>query len=290
MKPSLLIPAAMVACLCVPAYGDDEVVEAPPVGTTQIATRLVAADPVSAKMLVQTYDGSLRVFNVSDDVREEFSGLRVGDAVVLTFDDRVDGDRVVSLSPADPDVVPLAVVLPVGLTMGSPATEPRGTAVAGSVSGVLVPGYASFAALPPGVVSSNGAAALGFFPGVVTSSAGATTTAFAQPGIAANSAITQGSFTPGTLAPGVTTSNRGRIGTPTLTGPFTPGTMTPGVAGPPVLTGAPGNPTDPGPLHARHDGSGCDTAAADDGHDHEPERPGSLHARHGSAWCEPAAR
>ena len=68
----------------------------------------------------------------------------------------------------------------------------------------------------------------------------ASATGIPDPG---RSAITSGNFTPGTIAPGVSTVNPNAPGSPVFNGPFTPGTIAPGVSqrlgnAPPAAAGA----------------------------------------------------
>jgi hypothetical protein len=125
---------------------------------------------------------------------------------------------------------------------------PEGNNAFGAPSGVIVPGFGSFSNLSAGLVSPQTAVGLGLSTGAVTMAplspmggpAVATATGIPAPGRAP---ITTGNFTPGTIAPGVTTANPIAPGTPVVNGPFTPGTIAPGVSqqsgnAPPPAAGA----------------------------------------------------
>jgi hypothetical protein len=212
-----------------------------PFGRTQIASTVLAADPASGKILVQTTDGQLRVFQVTPTAVRTLTGYRVGDDVLLTFDDRTSGDAVVELETLrlTADNMPLGVLprfaLPAQVRVGAPlvggtfvagvAADPttivaaEGTLAPGVVpvggAGVLVPGFGGIGSLQPGALTPQQVANLGLGP-----SSGTTL----PPG-----AVTAGNLTPGSLAPGVTTLNPATGGKPSIQGPFTPGTVSPGV-------------------------------------------------------------
>src|SRR3954466_469588 len=69
-----------------------------PFGRTEVAAVMVAADPAASKVLVETYDGALWIYDVDAAARGRLSSLRVGDEVVLAFDDRIAGRRAVAVS------------------------------------------------------------------------------------------------------------------------------------------------------------------------------------------------
>jgi hypothetical protein len=231
-----------------------------PFGRTQIATTVLAADSGSGNILVQTPDGTFRVFRLQGAASTMLSGYRVGDEILLTFDDRTSGDRVVAVervSVASTTNAPprLAVVaLPSQVRLGAPlfgttfggvgeVGVPAGTvAVAGGFvgPGVVVPGFGSIGSLQPGAITSEQAASLGLDgsdgrvlgPTTASTAGGSFTPGTIVPGVQAGSAsapgkpVITGPFTPGTIAPGVTTDATGK---PVITGPFTPGTVAPGV-------------------------------------------------------------
>ena len=209
-----------------------------PFGRTQIASTVLAADPASGKILVQTSDGALRVFRVNPAAGQTLGRYRVGDDLLLTFDDRVAGDAVVAIegltvSAANmPGGVLPRFVLPAQVRVGAPlfgggTAFGSVTAVAGDTvvgvgtgiplgAGVVVPGFGSIAALQPGALNAQQVASLGLGPSNgITLGAGP---------------VTAGNFTPGTVMPGVTTLNPATGGKPSVQGPFTPGTVAPGVS------------------------------------------------------------
>ena len=226
-----------------------------PFGRTEVGAIMIAADPISSKVLVETYDGDLWIYDVDSAGGGRLDMLSVGDEVVLAFDDRLAGKRAIAIDvvargvrPLPPGMLTIADLLPSGVVFGAPATAPGrgGVAVAaGSTvyapgmlvvgpnpNGVIVSGVGGIAAIPAGVVSPQTAIALGLVPGAFIRSAGPTSIVSTMPG----GAFTQGNFTPGSIAPGVTTANPGALGTPTVQGPFTPGAVTPGSQGGAALT------------------------------------------------------
>src|SRR3954468_23115737 len=68
-----------------------------PFGRTEVGAIVVAADPVSSKMLVETYDGDLWIYDVTPGVRARLGTLRVGDEVALAFDDRLAGKTAIAI-------------------------------------------------------------------------------------------------------------------------------------------------------------------------------------------------
>src|SRR6266536_2611971 len=113
-----------------------------PFGRTEVGAIMVAADPASSKVLVQTYDGDLWIFDVDAPARGRLSTLRVGDEVILAFDDRLAGTRAVPIPPVPPGRHPLtpgtvsiASLLPVGVVFGAPAVAPAGTTAGTAVAG-----------------------------------------------------------------------------------------------------------------------------------------------------------
>jgi hypothetical protein len=212
-----------------------------PFGRTQIASTVLAADPASGKILVQTTDGQLRVFRVTPTAVSTLAGYRVGDDVLLTFDDRTSGDAVVALETLrlTADNMPLGVLprfaLPAQVRVGAPlvsgtfvagvAADPttivaaEGTLAPGVVpvggGGVVVPGFVGIGSVQPGALTAEQAATLGLGPAARTS--------------LGSGAVTAGNLTPGSVAPGVTTLNPATGGKPSIQGPFSPGTVAPGV-------------------------------------------------------------
>ena len=292
-----------------------------PFGRTEVGGVLVAADPVASKILVATYDGDLWIYDVDSDVGARLSSLRVGDEVILAFDDRIAGQRAVDLGVVAsgtrilaPGELSAVQMLPAGVVFGAPAINPSGmvavagpgmgtmaagvapgtgvvtgsngtfvtggTTVAGGTAftpagtvftpgatvftpngtvmgangtfvlgpggvpvftgpGVIMPGFGSFSALPAGVVTPQTAATLGLVPGgFITTPMGGPSVATTGGMAPGNTPITSGNFTPGTIAPGVTTANPNAFGAPVVMGPFTPGTVAPGVSAPPPAAGA----------------------------------------------------
>jgi hypothetical protein len=232
-----------------------------PFGRTEVGAVVIAADPSASKVLVQAYDGDLWIYEVDSTVRGRLSGLRVGDEVILAFDDRIAGKRAIALDvvapgrrPLPPGMLSAAAVLPAGVVFGAPATSPAGdTMVAGSAGvyvgpgsgtvfvngapifagpGVLVPGFGSFSGLPAGVVASGTALGLGLMPGTATPLGPMGGPSVARTGgvLPGRTPFSQGNFTPGTITPGVTTANPNAPGSPVIQGPFTPGTIAPGVS------------------------------------------------------------
>ncbi len=240
-----------------------------PFGRTEVGGIVIAADPGASKILVETYDGDLWIYDVDPAIRGRLSSLRVGDEILLAFDDRIGGKRALALNvvASGTRVVPVglsvAAMLPRGVTFGAPATNPGGAAFVGGTSGnlafassgtvvmgssgvavlsgpgVIVPGFVSFSTLPAGTVMPQTAASLGLVPSTfvggpstfIGGPTGVTTLATSNgatfPG---REPITSGNFSPGTLAPGVTTANPSEPGQPFAQGPFTPGTVAPGVS------------------------------------------------------------
>ena len=130
-----------------------------PFGRTEVGAIMIAADPASSKVMVETYDGDLWIYDVDPGVRGRLSGLRVGDEVILAFDDRIAGKRAIAINVVAPGLRPLpagmltvAGMLPYGVVFGAPATSP---ASAGGTVGVAVAGGLPFS---PGlvVVGANG--------------------------------------------------------------------------------------------------------------------------------------
>ena len=69
-----------------------------PFGRTEVGAIVIAADTTSSKVLVETYDGDLWIYDVDASARPRLSGLRVGDEVILAFDDRIAGKRAVAIN------------------------------------------------------------------------------------------------------------------------------------------------------------------------------------------------
>ena len=229
-----------------------------PFGRTEVGGIVVAADPAASKVLIETYDGDLWIYDVDPAVRGRLSSLRVGDEIILAFDDRISGTRAMALNVIAggtrlvPPSLRVALMLPRGVTFGAPATSPSGTvAVAGGTNviygnagtvfapggmiaggGVIVPGFVSFSQLPAGTVLPQTAVSLGLGPSAfIPGPTGVTTLATSRgPFLPGREPITAGNFSPGTVSPGVTTANPSAPGQPVVQGPFTPGTVAPGVS------------------------------------------------------------
>ena len=99
-----------------------------PFGRTEVGAVMIAADPASSKVLVETYDGDLWIYDVDGDARGRLTGLRVGDEVILSFDDRIAGKRAIAISviapgrrPLPPGMLTVADLLPTGAVFGAPA-------------------------------------------------------------------------------------------------------------------------------------------------------------------------
>ena len=69
-----------------------------PFGRTEVGAIVVAADPLSSKVLVETYDGDLWVYDVGPGPGSRLGTLRVGDEVALAFDDRLAGTTAVAIN------------------------------------------------------------------------------------------------------------------------------------------------------------------------------------------------
>jgi hypothetical protein len=244
-----------------------------PFGRTEVGAVVIAADPSSSKILVETYDGDLWIYDVDSGAAGLLSGLRVGDEVSLAFDDRIAGKRAIALNVVapgtrtlPPGILTLAELLPAGVVFGAPATAPSsagGTAVAANGAPVFAPGLVvvgpngmvmgnGIVITPSGtVVGTNGVPLLSG-TGVIVPGFGSFSqlpagvlSAQAATGLGlGTAATTSGNFTPGTTTPGVTTANPNGSGKPVVQGPFTPGTIAPGVttanpngSGKPVVQG-----------------------------------------------------
>jgi hypothetical protein len=269
MKRALAIFSLSFLAVGCASLGQETRVHHGPFGRTEIGAYVIAADPSSSKMLVQTYDGDLWVYDVTDRAAGRLGTLRVGDEVNLAFDDRVAGKSVLGIDVVEPGrhALPLGIpsvaqLLPYGVGLGAPAVAPTATVTAGgavantgiplaatglvgggvvvgpggvAAPGVIVPGFASLSTVSPGVLTPQGVASLGLVPGVGVIRTAPDGTVVAG---AARAPVTTGNFSPGTLAPGVTTANPAAPGAPVIQGPFTPGTVAPGAST--------ANPTSPG--------------------------------------------
>src|SRR4051812_47738959 len=78
-----------------------------PFGRTEVGAVMIAADPAASKVLVETYDGDLWIYDVDSAAGGRLSSLRVGDEVILAFDDRIAGKRAIDLSVIAPGRRPL---------------------------------------------------------------------------------------------------------------------------------------------------------------------------------------
>ena len=241
-----------------------------PFGRMEIGAVVIAADPASSKVLVQTYDGDLWIYDVDSTVGGRLSTLRVGDEVILAFDDRIGGKRAIAMNvvapgrrPMPPGILSVAAMLPVGVVFGAPATSPATTSGTGMAAGVPVGGGGVFVAGSGGTTSSaarpcsrarrdrprlrhllgpargRGRAADGARPRDRPGDAdvdGGWPRWAVRPGTGLGGGdpdappFSQGNFTPGTISPGVTTANPNAPGSPVVQGPFTPGTVAPGVS------------------------------------------------------------
>lgn len=246
----------LAVALAAPAGSAADVSFKGPFGPTRLVAWVVAADPVTNRILVQTPDGRLRVFVVEADAERRFAALRVGDQVILAFDDRVAGDRVLEIETAvvtgrtsvPSTSVPMASLLPGAVVLGAPALSPfRGRTygtvaevglVEATAAGAPAPGPAlaagggvALGTVPTGVVNEQGVSALGLGAanGRILTGPGGEAVVAATPGFAPGT--TQGNFTPGTVVPGVTTTSPDQFGRPAVTsqGGFAPGTVVPGV-------------------------------------------------------------
>jgi hypothetical protein len=130
-----------------------------PFGRTEVGAIMIAADPASSKVLVETYDGDLWIYDVDATARGRLSGLRVGDEVILAFDDRIAGKRAIAVNvvasgrrPLPAGMLTVADILPYGVVFGAPAVSP---AYAGGTGGIPVAGGLAY---NPGmvVVGANG--------------------------------------------------------------------------------------------------------------------------------------
>jgi len=227
-----------------------------PFGRTEVGGIVVAADPGASKVLLETYDGDLWIYDVDPAIRGRLSSLRVGDEVILAFDDRIAGKRAMALNVVAigtrvlPPTLSVAAMLPRGVMFGAPATSPSGGIGATSVAygtagstvfapggiayggGVIVPGFVGFSQLPAGMVGPQTAVSLGLGPSAfISGPTGVTTLATSGgPFLPGREPITSSNFSPGTVSPGVTTANPSAPGQPVVQGPFTPGTVAPGVS------------------------------------------------------------
>jgi hypothetical protein len=145
-----------------------------PFGRTEVGAVMIAADPASSKVLVETYDGDLWIYDVDPAARGRLSTLRVGDEIILAFDDRLAGKRAIAINvvapgrrPLPPGILTVADMLPSGVVFGARAVSPAhaGTgavAVAGGLPvyspGMIVVGSngAVFSAANGTIVSPNG--------------------------------------------------------------------------------------------------------------------------------------
>jgi hypothetical protein len=233
-----------------------------PFGRTEIGGYVVAADPSSSKVLLQTYDGGLWVFDVESRAAGRLGTLMVGDEINIAFDDRVAGPRVVGIEfipagrhPLPGGVVSVAQLLPFGVTLGAPAVTPSArVAAAGSPSGVVVEntgiplvgtGVVGGTAIVNGTVVGTGFVGNGVivpgFGSFATLPAGAVTAQTAASlGLGTGTAIVQ-------PAPGVAVATGpGGSRAPITGGNFSPGTVMPGVTT--ANPAAPGAPVIQGPF------------------------------------------
>jgi hypothetical protein len=262
----MIISVSLLAAGC--ASLRQETMYQGPFGRTEVGGIVIAADPGASKILVETYDGDLWIYDVDPAIRGRLSSLRVGDEILLAFDDRIGGKRALALNvvASGTRVVPVglsvAAMLPRGVTFGALATNPGGAVGVGGTSanlafassgtvvmgsngvavlsgpGVIVPGFVSFSSLPAGTLLPQTAVSLGLTPSTFIGGpstfigpTGATTLATTNGAVfPGREPITSGNFSPGTLAPGVTTANPSEPGQPFAQGPFTPGTVAPGVS------------------------------------------------------------
>jgi hypothetical protein len=236
-----------------------------PVGRTEIGGYVVAADPSSSKVLLQTYDGDLWVFDVESRAAGRLGTLMVGEEINLAFDDRVAGQRVVGIEiipagrhPLPGGVVSVASLLPFGVTFGAPAVTPSARVVAGTGviqntgipltgTGIVVgtPGVVGGTAVVSGTVIGpgfvgNGVIVPGFGSFSTLPAGMVTSQTAASLGLGLGSGIIQ-------PAPGVAVAS-GPAGAraPITGGNFSPGTISPGVTT--ANPAAPGAPVLQGPF------------------------------------------
>jgi hypothetical protein len=253
----MIISVSLLAAGCATLRQETRMSQGP-FGRTEVGGVVIAADPAASKVLLQTYDGDLWIYEVDPAIRGRLATLRVGDEVILAFDDRIEGKRAMALNvvATGARVVPpgltVASMLPRGVTYGAPANSPSGAVAVGGTTGitygnaggavlgpggvvyaggVIVPGFGSFSQLPAGTLLPQTAVTLGLTPSAFVG-APMGGPSVAVPGVAApgETPITAGNFSPGTVAPGVTTANPNAPGRPVVQGPFTPGTIAPGVS------------------------------------------------------------
>jgi hypothetical protein len=263
MKRALaILSLSFVALGCATLRQETEMYRGP-FGRTEIGGYVVAADPSSSKVLLQTYDGGLWVFDVESRAAGRLGTLMVGDEINLAFDDRVAGPRVVGLefippgrNPLPGGVVSVAQLLPFGVTLGAPAVTPsaRVVATAGAPGGVVVEntgiplvgtGVVGGTAIVNGTVVGTGFVGNGVivsgFGSFATLPAGAVTAQTAASlGLVTGTGIIQ-------PAPGVAVAT-GPAGAraPITGGNFSPGTVMPGVTT--ANPAAPGAPVIQGPF------------------------------------------
>jgi hypothetical protein len=90
-------------------------------------------------VLVESYDGDLWIYDVDPPREGALSGLRVGDEVILAFDDRIAGKRAIAINavggwPPSPSggTHDVADMLPSGVVYGAPAVSRLAGAAGGS--------------------------------------------------------------------------------------------------------------------------------------------------------------
>ena len=265
---SAIIAVAVLGAGCASLQQETRMYKGP-FGRTEVGAVMIAADPHASKVLVETYDGDLWIYDVDAAARGRLSSLRVGDEVILAFDEDVAGTRAIAIDTVaagrralPPGANSIVDMLPMGVVFGASAVPAavtasgtggavvyapggvvtggivgtNGTMVAGGVplfgGGIIVPGFGTFSTLPAGVVAPQTAVGLGLVPGAFTTAPmGGPSVASAGGNFApGRTPLSQGNFTPGTIAPGVTTMNPNAPGAPVIQGPFTPGTVAPGVS------------------------------------------------------------
>ncbi len=236
-----------------------------PFGRTQIASTVLAADQRAGKILVQTPEGTLRVFRVDATAGRLLAGFRVGDQLLLTFDDRTSGDNVVAverLAAPTRNGAPggmAGLALPSQVQVGAPLIGSSRTY--GRVAGVT--GNAIDLSAATMTADADGGAAGGVVGGGVVGTTGVTNglaggtgtrAGVAVPGFAGIGNLQTGALTSEQVASLGLGSSNGLVLSPTnvpATGPTTSGNFTPGTTSPGVTTlngAAPGRPTITGPF------------------------------------------
>jgi len=240
-----------------------------PFGRTEVGGVVIAADPAASKVLIETYDGDLWVYDLDPAIRGRLSTLRVGDEIILAFDDRIGGKRAMALNVVAtgtrvvPPSLSVATMLPMGVTFGAPATNPSGAVAVGgdfaTTGGGFVTGTTGTVFAPSGTARTGGMV-LGANGVPIMASAGVIVPGFGSfsqlpagtvlPQTAVSLGLTPSAFIGGT--PGVTTVATAGGGAvlpgrePITLSNFSPGSVSPGVTT--ANPSAPGQPMVQGPF------------------------------------------